>query len=90
MVKDEGLENLWDQAITHLSQGRDDQWKATFRQALERSVDDLAGCGETSSKLRLLGLQLDNWWETFWDQGDEVAFGIMDRKREANKGNLFK
>ena len=38
----------------------------------------------------MLGHQLDNWWETFWGQGDEVAFGIYDQNRTANKGNLLK
>lgn len=90
MVKDEGLQDLWDQAISHLSQGHEDEWKASFRQAVERSTDDLADCGEASSKLRLLGRQLDNWWEAFWNQGDEVVLGIMEKNRAANKGNLFK
>ena len=65
MVRDDGLIELWDQAISNLSQGRQDAWKDSFRQAMERSEKDLQGCGE-SAKLRHVGRQLDNWWETFW------------------------
>ena len=65
MVKDDELIDLWDRAISNLSQGRHDIFKESFRQVMERSEKDLEGCGEVG-KLRMVGRQLDNWWETFW------------------------
>ena len=90
MAKDEGLERLWDQALTHLSQGREEKWKASFREARERSANDLAECGKYSDDLHMLGYQLVNWWETFWGQGEEVALDIIQKNRATNKGALFK
>ena len=63
---------MWDQAISNLSLGREEQWKASFREAMERSSEDLAHCGK-NAKLRLVGRQLDAWWEIFWGQGDDIA-----------------
>ena len=45
MVKDDELVNLWGEAISHLSHGREDKWRSSFLQALDRSTSDLAGCG---------------------------------------------
>ena len=56
---------------------------------MERSAEDLAGCGG-NGKLRLVGRQLDNWWETFWAQGDDASLATIELNRAANKANLLK
>ena len=88
MVRDDGLTSLWDSAISDLSQGREDKFKDSFREAMERTGSDLAHCGE-NAKLSILGHQLDSWWENFWGQGDDIALGIYETNRAANKGKLL-
>ena len=88
MVRDDGLVELWDQAISHLSNGHLDKWQASFKSAVERSSSDLKTCGK-NGKLHLVGRQLDNWWELFWNQ-EGVAEATFEKNRAANKGALLK
>ena len=89
MVRDDELVDLWDQAISHLSNGRLDKWQASFKTAVERSTSDLKTC-EENGKLQLVGRQLDNWWMIFWDRADGIAEATFEKNRAANKGALLK
>lgn len=89
MVRDDALVDLWGRAIQQLSSGKEEEWKASFREAMERSADDLTDCGR-NAKLRLLGRQLGSWWESHWAQGDDAALALLESNKAANKAQLWK
>ena len=52
--------------------------------ALDRLLDDMAPCKE-NTKLRVVGNQLDFWWNGFWDKGDELADAIIGKNKAEHK-----
>ena len=85
MVKDDKLVEIWNQGISSLSKGDEDESTRLFGLALERFNDDMDPCVD-NAKLNIVTRQFGIWWETFWNEhGDELGNDIIQKHKSENK-----
>ena len=70
MVKDDKLVEIWDQGISSLSKGDEDESTRLFGLALQRFNDDLEPCID-NAKLNIVIRQFALWWDGFWHEHED-------------------
>ena len=85
MVRDEKLVEIWDQGISSLSKGEEDEATRLFGLALARFNDDLEPCID-NAKLNIVTRQFAMWWDSFWGEHDtDLGNDIIAKHKSENK-----